>query len=211
MARTSLWRSIVGASALLLLLSFLPLSTASAQSINQNYDRQIKAAVDLYWSGLEDWRYLWAQLKQESSFNPKANSPVGAAGIAQFMPGTWKDIVRTMKYAQGSTPYQTELAIPAAAYYMFNQRNTWRGHGAARPEHDRWNLARASYNAGVKHILNAQKLCGDAVRYEPIIACLPRVTGPKNSQETIQYNVRINRYVEERKLAEIAGLTKLIQ
>lgn len=33
---------------------------------------------------------LAAQINQESSWDPKAVSPVGAQGIAQFMPGTWK-------------------------------------------------------------------------------------------------------------------------
>lgn len=193
-------------SVLALSLSLLFLSaSANAQSINRSYDSTIQNSVNLYWGGLEDWRYLWAQLKAESGFKENAKSPVGAAGLAQFMPGTWAQVAKTLKYASGSTPYETELAIPAAAYYMRMQRDMWRGHAGTRPEGDRWNLARASYNAGAGHLINAQKLCGGAVRFQEIIACLPQITGPKNSKETIDYNIRIARFYQERVKADLSG------
>ncbi|ABD09435.1 glycoside hydrolase [Frankia sp. CcI156] len=53
---------------------------------------------------------LAAQLHQESGFNPRARSPVGAMGIAQFMPGTWAS------HGQGDV-WNPADAIPAAARY----------------------------------------------------------------------------------------------
>ncbi|OHV27234.1 glycoside hydrolase [Parafrankia soli] len=53
---------------------------------------------------------LAAQLRQESGFNPRAQSPVGAMGIAQFMPGTWAS------HGTGDV-WNPVDAIPAAARY----------------------------------------------------------------------------------------------
>ncbi|OHV39578.1 MULTISPECIES: bifunctional lytic transglycosylase/C40 family peptidase [Pseudofrankia] len=54
---------------------------------------------------------LAAQLFQESGFNPSATSPVGAMGIAQFMPGTWAT------HGGGGDVWNPADAIPAAARY----------------------------------------------------------------------------------------------
>ncbi len=53
-----------------------------------------------------------AQLKQESGWNEGARSPVGAQGVAQFMPGTWA------MYGEGGDPFSAEDAIPAYGRYM---------------------------------------------------------------------------------------------
>ena len=73
---------------------------------------------------------LSSLLKQESGFNPQARSPVGAMGIAQFMPATAKSF--------GIDPWDPEQAIEAAAKYL---RTEWDYFG--KPE-----LALAAYNAG---------------------------------------------------------------
>jgi len=75
---------------------------------------------------------LAAQLYAESNFNPFAQSPAGAQGIAQFMPGTAE--------AYGLTdPFDAEKAIDAQARLMSDLLQQFDGETA---------LALAAYNAG---------------------------------------------------------------
>lgn len=81
-------------------------------------------------SGLpEDFlaRLIW----KESLFNPRAVSPMGAQGIAQFMPGTAK--LRGL-----SDPFDPLMALAASAAYLAELRATFGNLG----------LAAAAYNAG---------------------------------------------------------------
>lgn len=72
------------------------------------------------------------QIQQESGFNPKAVSPAGAQGIAQFMPATAKGVGLT-------DPFEPYSALEAAARHMAdNLKNN--GGDYAR--------ALAAYNAG---------------------------------------------------------------
>jgi soluble lytic murein transglycosylase-like protein len=76
---------------------------------------------------------LAAQLWQESKFNPQAVSPVGAAGIAQFMPAT--------AASYGLSPaerFDPAKAIDAQAHLMHDLLRQF----ASVP------LALAAYNAG---------------------------------------------------------------
>lgn len=75
-------------------------------------------------------RLLSSLLHQESGFNPNAKSPVGALGIAQFMPGTAAGL--------GIDPLDPNQAIPAAAQYL---KRSFDKFGS-------WELALAAYNAG---------------------------------------------------------------
>ena len=72
-------------------------------------------------------RLIW----KESRFDAGAVSPVGAEGIAQFMPATAK--------ARGlADPFSIEQAIPASARFLSDLKA---GYG-------NWGLAAAAYNAG---------------------------------------------------------------
>lgn len=72
-------------------------------------------------------RLIW----KESRFDPNAVSPVGAQGIAQFMPDTAK--LRGLK-----DPFEPHQAIAASASYLIDLKQ----------EFGNWGLAAAGYNAG---------------------------------------------------------------
>jgi soluble lytic murein transglycosylase-like protein len=121
--------------------------------------------------------------------NPDAESPVGAKGLAQFMPATWADICKRLNYGAIS-PHVAKYAIDGGAYYMSKLYYGWSNK---RADIDRWDLARASYNAGFGNLLKAQKKVNGAMSYAEIIKGLPAVTG-KYSQETIVYVNRIHKW-----------------
>lgn len=162
-----------------------------AWSFPDSYDAEIKDAAADWLPGV-DWRLLKAQYYQESRLEPGAVSPVGAAGVAQFMPGTWGEVSTALGY-DSLSPHDAEPAITAGAYYMARMRKGWT---SPRPEMDRHSLALASYNAGFGNLLRAQEYCGWPNLYNDIITCLPRVTGD-HSRETITYVKRIWRYWQE--------------
>lgn len=76
-------------------------------------------------------RLIW----KESRFDPNAESPVGAEGIAQFMPGTAK--LRGL-----ADPFDVERALPASAEYL----------GELRRDFGNLGLAAAAYNAGENRV-----------------------------------------------------------
>lgn len=156
----------------------------SARSFPSQYDALFEAYASAYLPGV-DWQLLKAQCYQESLLQPRAISPVGARGLCQFMPATWRDMQRQLGISAG--PFNEAANIRAAAYYMRQLRNGW---SSPRPERDRHNLAMASYNAGFGNLLKAQAECGNPALYDQIIICLPDITG-HHSQETITYVVRI--------------------
>lgn len=134
------------------------------------------------------WHWLKAQCYQESRFKPTAVSPVGAQGVCQFMPGTWHDVPDFIK--KGSHAFDARTNIEAAAWYNSKLYRFWY---SPRPVEERIKLMLASYNAGAGNIAKAQKLCNMATLYEPIIKCLPIVTG-RHSKETINYVIHIEKF-----------------
>ena len=180
---------------LLLCAFFWPACTAEAgPPISHRYDAQIQDA-SARWLPAWDWRWWKAQLYQESQLDAGATSGVGARGLCQAMPGTWRQIRDALHWGAVS-PYVAGRCIEGGAYYMAHMRAFWT---AQRPESDRRELAQASYNAGAGNILAAQRLCQrknrpDCNLWPPMSALLPQVTGRANAGQTTTYVRRIRRW-----------------
>lgn len=157
----------------------------SAPLSTDKYDAEIKKWVSIYWGGYDDWLMLKAQLYQESKLEPEAISYVGAAGVGQFMPGTWLEVSRKLGFGEVS-PHVAKYAIQASAYYMMQQRAAW--EMIQDPERHRH--AQASYNAGRGNISRAWRLCAQPKIWNVTKMCLPQITG-RHAQETITYVDRI--------------------
>ncbi len=123
----------------------LPASLATGEGSISPYDGLVQSYAARY--GL-DWRLMVAQMFQESRFDPKARSFVGAQGLFQVMPTTGKEL----GFVELEDP---EQGIHAGVKYMHQML------GRIAPEipfKQRLRFALASYNAGLGHVLDARRL-----------------------------------------------------
>jgi membrane-bound lytic murein transglycosylase D len=99
----------------------------------------------------------------ESSFNPKAQSPVGARGLFQFMPATAKHYgLSTFPFDERTNP---EKSARAAAQYL----------KALHGRFNDWPLAIAAYNGGEGRVGRLLK-ANNASSFEAISSKLPAET-----------------------------------
>ena len=95
-----------------------------------------------------DWRLITAQMYQESRFNPKARSHVGALGLMQVMPRT----ARSLNY---KLPFNDKSGIEAGIRYLAWVRE--RFEDTLQPQQRIW-FSLAAYNAGAGHVKDARRL-----------------------------------------------------
>ena len=94
-----------------------------------------------------DARFLCALILQESGFNEKAQSAVGAQGLTQLMPTTAKEL-------GVEDPLDAEQSIAGAARYLHTLYHAF----PESPDEDRHRLVLASYNGGLGRVRDAQGL-----------------------------------------------------
>lgn len=110
------------------------------------YDDLIKKYANdtLNW----DWRLLASVIYQESRFDPHEKSWVGAQGLMQIMPKTAKELKIT-------NPNDPEQSVKGGSAYLASMMAA---HDKVKDSVQRIKFALASYNAGLYHIKDAQRL-----------------------------------------------------
>ena len=165
-----------------LALLWWPLTSSASQ-----YDDLIKRSAETFMPSV-DWRLWKAQVKAESAFRAGAVSPVGAMGLAQIMPATFKEIAE--RSGIKGQPFDPETNLMSGAWYMARQRAIFK---APRPDFERHNLAMAAYNAGAGSIIRAQRLAGNPAEWQPVADQLHLITG-RHAKETRDYVTKIRAF-----------------
>jgi membrane-bound lytic murein transglycosylase F len=184
----------IGVAVLILVIIWSPLPSRAFERYNgvKKFDPYFSKYTKRYFGPGFDWRIFKAQAVAESRLKAAAESHVGAKGIMQIMPRTFKEIRNKNPTIKG-TRAQPRWNIAAGIYYDRQLWNTWK---AERPFQDRLNFMFGSYNAGKMNIIKAQKLAAESGRnpnlWPAIESELPEVTG-KNSRETIGYVNKIEK------------------
>lgn len=119
---------------------------ASETGVISEYDTLLqREAVQIGW----DWRLLAAQVFQESRFDPRARSWAGAEGLLQLMPATAREVgVRN--------PRNPVENVAGGVRYLDWLTDQWSERIPGRDERLKFILA--SYNAGLGHVQDAQRL-----------------------------------------------------
>ena len=183
-------------SIILLFIFLIPYQAQAFERYNRvvKYDKYFSKYSKRYFGTNFDWRLFKAQAVAESRLMAKAKSRVGALGVMQIMPRTFKEITRKNPSIKGNRA-QPRWNIAAGIYYDRHIWNIWK---AERPFQDRINFMFGSYNAGKGNILRAQRIAEkkglNSNLWKSIEPTLPEITG-KRSNETIGYVKKINKIV----------------
>ena len=129
---------------------------------------------------------LAAQLAQESGFDPRSLSPMGAAGIAQFMPGTWAGSWNPWR---ARSPYEPVYAIRAQSLYMRDLLLSFRrdvtrslaaynaGAGRVVGAVSTWPLETQAYVERILEMVRSHDVSSGAAAGPPPLDPVPRLSG----------------------------------
>ena len=189
--RTMLSRLIMTAA---VCLAFGGASGAFAEAVTDRYDDTFRKYAQRFFGPGYDWRVFKAQAMAESNIDMDARSWVGARGIMQLMPSTFRE-VRSQNPEIGAID-KPEWNIAAGIYYdrqLYLQWIEQQGEGDSKP------FMMASYNAGRGTLLRAQGIARkkelDPAFWLSITTVAPDVPRWRH-EETLTYVERINTNLE---------------
>ncbi|MEZ4820725.1 MAG: transglycosylase SLT domain-containing protein [Bdellovibrionota bacterium] len=124
-----------------------------------------------------DWRFIYAMIYVESSFEENARSRAGAVGLMQVMPTVGQDLDINNLYL----PRQN---IKAGVRHFYDYVHRIKGNTM----HDRIHMALAAYNGGIGHIYDAKRLAQqrglDPFSWSSIKKVLPDLENPEIYRQT---------------------------
>lgn len=122
----------------------------------EQYRRTLIRAAHAEWGLDAPIAMLAAQVHQESAWRADARSPVGAQGLAQFMPGTSAWMAELYPKTLGANqPFNPGWALRAMVVYdrWLYARNQTAASGC-----DRWAFVLSAYNGGLGWVIRDRKL-----------------------------------------------------
>lgn len=184
------------------LVVFFATPTANAEDFSRvtskkwatKYDGYFRKYTKRYFGAGFDWQWFKAQAIAESNLKQDAKNWVHAKGIMQLMPKTFHEIKK--KNPSFVDINEPRWNIAAGIYYDNQLYRKWK---AERPFEDRMSFTFASYNAGFRNIVKAQKVCKKSGLNENlwhnVKSVAPKVRGWRH-RETLGYVDKINAMME---------------
>lgn len=165
-----------------------------AETVTDRYDDTFRKYAQRFFGPGYDWRVFKAQAMAESNIDMNAKSWVGARGIMQLMPSTFREI--QSKNPEMASINKPEWNIGAGVYYdrqLYLQWLDQQGESDSRP------FMMASYNAGRGTLLRAQRIATsrvlDPALWLSITTVAPQVPRWRH-EETLVYVERIKANLE---------------
>lgn len=124
---------------------------------------------------------LMAIARRESAFFPPAQSPVGARGLMQLMPGTARQVARQLKAPQLTTNlYDVQANITLGGAYYGQLKNSYKGNRV---------LTLAAYNAGPHRVRAWRSKKGHDVSVLQWVEAIPFRETRDYVKNVLTYNV----------------------
>jgi membrane-bound lytic murein transglycosylase F len=175
---TLLFRAVSVGVLMLVASAAMPSHTVHAQSkaIERDaYDDIFRKYTKRFFGPGFDWQYFKAQAMAESNLQPQAKSRVGARGLMQLMPSTYKEIKSASSQKMKAID-DPDSNIAAGILFDRDLYKRWQDH---KVEDERMRFTFAAYNAGPGTILRAKKTAReeklDEYRWKSMEIAAPKV------------------------------------